>query len=135
MAWMRAVCGRLKSDYQFSAGIVYNNFPWAQSPTESKARAVEDAAEEVLSVRNKHVGATLADLYDPLAMPSELLKAHQHLDRTVDVLYGYKGQDSDVGRVAMLFELYQRLTSLFADSQKKGRKRKVAESSTQPVAS
>ena len=115
-AWMRTTCGRLKSDYRYSAKIVYNNFPWpdlsADSPKSDKKRlAIEAAAQEVLDARAAHPGATLADLYDPLTMPANLRKAHQHLDKAVDAAYTYKGPPDDAGRVAFLFGLYQSVTS------------------------
>ncbi len=107
-AWMRAVCGRLKSDYRYSAGIVYNNFPWPQS-TDGQISAIETAAQGVLDARAKYPASTLADLYDPLAMPPELVKAHKALDRAVDAAYGKKGFSSDAERVSFLFERYQEL--------------------------
>ena len=76
-AWVRAVCGRLKSDYRYSAGIVYNNFPWPQNPTEKQIQAIEQAAKTVLDTRAQYPGASLADLYDLLFMPPDLIKAHQ----------------------------------------------------------
>ena len=149
MAWMRTTCGRLKSDYQYSAKITYNNFPWpeftAKTP-KNKANtpvagvnnayaAIENAAKTVLDVRaGFQTGAqpaSLADLYDPLTMPPLLLKAHQKLDAAVDKAYeasgGKKAYKSDAERVAFLFELYQRLTSLLpADVAKTKRKAKIA---------
>ena len=116
MAWMRTVSGRMKSDYQYSIGIVYNNFPWpglsGDAPKPDKKRlAIEAAAEQVLDARAAHPDATLADLYDPLAMPARLRKAHHHLDKAVDTAYSYKGPTDDAGRVAFLFGLYQSVTS------------------------
>ena len=130
-AWMRYTCGRLKSDYRYSNTIVYNNFPWPELPQSSKPNqppapvnkaqaAIETAAQTVLDVRAKfqtgEQPATLADLYDPLTMPPELLKAHQKLDAAVDKAYeasgGKKSYKSDAERVAFLFELYQKFTSL-----------------------
>ena len=89
MAWVRQVGGRLKSDYRYSAKLVYNNYPWPQEPTEKKRAAVETAAQAVLDARKEHLarGCTLADLYDPLAMPLTLVKAHKALDRAVDRCY------------------------------------------------
>src|SRR5690606_7508529 len=83
MSWVRSVCGRLKSDYRYSAGIVYNNFPWPD-PTDVQRESISTAAQSVLDARAAHPGSTLADLYDPLTMPLDLLKAHQKLDRAVD---------------------------------------------------
>lgn len=112
MAWVRAVCGRIKSDYRYSAGIVYNNFPWPDAPTEVQVQAIEAGAKLVLDARASHPESTLADLYDPDAMPANLVKAHQVLDRAVDAAYGRKAFKSDADRVAFLFERYQAMSSL-----------------------
>lgn len=122
MAWMRAVCGRMKSDYQYSARIVYNNFPWPEAPTEKQREAIEEGAREVLTARDEFPRATLAELYDPLTMPPLLVKAHQRLDKAVDTAYAYKGQPTDAQRVAFLLELYQKLTSLFQVEEKRPRR-------------
>jgi len=84
MAWTNTVCGRLKSDYQYSAGIVYNNFPWPENPVDAQKQKIEAAAQAVLDARAVHPNASLADLYDPLTMPPNLVKAHQALDAAVD---------------------------------------------------
>ena len=110
-AWLRAVGGRLKSDYRYSASIVYNNFPWPE-PTEAQRAAIVATGQSILDARACYPDATLADLYDPLTMPAELRRAHQANDRAVDAAYGYKGDKADAPRVAFLFGLYQRLTSL-----------------------
>ena len=112
MAWMRAVCGRLKSDYQYSPGIVYNNFPWFDLAQMTHITAIEAAAKKVLAVRDLSPKSSLADLYDPVAMPPELQEAHQVLDKCVDSAYGYKGNKDDTGRAAFLFNLYHTYTSL-----------------------
>ena len=131
MAWMRTTCGRLKSDYSYSNTIVYNNFPWPvrllisdqkEPPAgiQSARSAIESGAQAVLDACAQFPGSSLADLYDPLAMPPALLKAHQKLDAAVDKAYelhsgdvkGKKSYKTDAERVAFLFELYQRLTSL-----------------------
>ncbi|MBN8473704.1 DNA methyltransferase [Sulfuritalea sp.] len=130
MAWMRAVCGRMKSDYQYSAQIVYNNFSWPTAATEKQSTDLEAAAQAVLDARaaefKRDAATTLATLYDPDLMPPALVKAHQALDRAVDAAYsadakglGFKGKwGGDRERVAFLFALYQRLTSLGdADTQ------------------
>jgi restriction-modification enzyme MmeI-like protein len=111
MAWVRSVCGRLKSDYRYSAGIVYNNFPWPQASTAKQRKAIEEAAQAVLDARGKHPGSSLAGLYDPLAMPPQLVKAHQRLDAVVDVAYSKRKFSGDSDRVAFLFELYQQISS------------------------
>jgi len=104
MAWMRAVCGRLKSDYRYSKDIVYNNFIWPEADDTQQA-AVTAAAQAVLDARSKYPDSTLADLYDPLTMPPELSKAHSKLDALVDKLYG-RTFATDADRVAHLFALY-----------------------------
>ncbi len=121
MAWLATVAGRLKSDYQYSASMVYNTFPLPE-PLDDKARAaIETAALGVLDARAAFPGSTLADLYDPPTMPPALVKAHQQLDKAVDAAYiaaekaaGRKVPklSSDAERVAFLFERYQALTSL-----------------------
>jgi hypothetical protein len=122
MAWVRATCGRLKSDYRYSKDIVYNNFPWPE-PTPKQRAAIETAAQAVIDARDQHPGATLADLYDPLSMPPNLVKAHHTLDRAVDAAYGKTNFASEGERVAFLFTIYERLTTLFpATPVKKPRK-------------
>jgi hypothetical protein len=125
-AWVRSTCGRLESRYRYSATIVYNNFPWPESPTDAQRAAIESAAQAVLDTRALFPGSTLADLYDPLTMPPALLKAHQKLDAAVDAAYGRKGFKTDAERVAFLFELYQRYTSLLPAEPAKSRRRKPA---------
>lgn len=107
-SWMRVVCGRMKSDYQYSNTIVYNNYPWP-SPVVRQKAAVEAAAQAVLDAREQFKGQTLADLYDPLAMPKLLRDAHKALDRAVDKCYRSAPFDSERQRVEYLFDLYQRL--------------------------
>jgi hypothetical protein len=123
MAWMRYMCGRLKNDYRYSKDIVYNNFPWPD-PTEKQIAEIEKAAREVLDTRTQFPNSSLADLYDPVAMPPDLSKAHQKLDKAVEAAYG-RTFDSDSQRVAYLFELYQKLCGeLFVDTKKRGKGRK-----------
>lgn len=110
MAWVRTVCGRIKSDYRYSAGIVYNNFPWPD-PTDRQRETIEAAAQAVLDARAAHPKATLADLYDPLTMPPNLIQAHQALDRAVDAAHGRKDFKTEAERMAFLFERYQALTA------------------------
>ena len=180
MVWMRQICGRIKSDYRYSSGLVYNNFPWPQldmsgytqtvpyvasglcvreaaariywssyheggepdpvpepakvvaarrraclSGDARKLEDVEDAARAVLGVRSRYPTSALADLYDPLAMPAELAKAHAGLDRAVDRCYRAAPFRSDRERVEFLFALYERLTAplLPAAGKKRGRGR------------
>jgi len=115
MAWVRTVCGRLKSDFRYSKDIVYNNFPWPMDASDGQREAIAKATQDVFDAREQFPESTLADLYDPLSMPPALVKAHQALDRAVDAAYvpsgGKKSWASDAERVAFLFQLYQRLTS------------------------
>ena len=107
MAWMRAVAGRLKSDYSYSNTIVYNNFPWP-SPTEEQRKRIEDTARGILQARVLYPDSSLADLYDPLTMPPELRKAHTANDRAVMQAYGMPIKETDEAAcVAWLMRLYQ----------------------------
>ena len=125
MAWAKQVCGRLESRYRYSNKLVYNNFPWPEPTTKQRA-AVEAAAQGVLDVRKKFPDATLADLYDPLAMPPALVKAHADLDRAVDRCYRPQPFDSDRHRVEHLFALYEKLTAPLIATPKKRRRKNVA---------
>ncbi len=125
ISWLGAVGGRLESRFQYSGTMVYNTFPWP-TPTDKQRTSIETAAQVVLDARAAHPGASLADLYDPLTMPPDLVKAHQKLDAVVDASYGYKGGSTDAARVAFLFGMYQQLTSLLpADCGKPRRARRV----------
>ncbi len=110
MAWVRAVSGRLESRYRYSAGIVYNNFPWPQ-PTSKQQSAIEKAAQGVLDARAAYPAASLADLYDPVGMPPDLVKAHRALDRAVDAAYNKTSFSTEAERVAFLFDLYRKATA------------------------
>lgn len=112
MAWTRYTCGRLKSDLRYSAGLVYNNFPWPQKVSGDRRKKIEGAAQNVLDVRAGFTEFSLADLYNPLTMPVPLLKAHRELDRAVDAAYSRRRFSGDADRVAFLFEQYQKLTEL-----------------------
>lgn len=125
MAWTKIVCGRLKSDYNYSSTIVYNNFPWPSSPSDKQKATVEARAQAVLDSRAKYPDATLADLYDPLTMPADLVKAHDQLDRAVELCYRQKPFASDRERVEFLFGLYEQLTApLIGEEPKPKRTRK-----------
>ncbi len=110
-AWMRYVGGSMKSDYQYSSQVIYNNFPWPEGITEKQRAAVAAAADSVLAAREKHPESSLADLYDPIAMPPALAKAHAALDRTVDRCYRSQPFASDRNRVEFLFSLFEKVTS------------------------
>ena len=111
MSWMRAVAGRLKSDYRYSNTIVYNNFPWPD-PTPEQKEAIEKTAQKILDARVLYPDASLADLYDPLTMPSELQKAHTENDKAVMRAYGMPIKETDEAAcVAWLMRLYQEKTT------------------------
>lgn len=111
MAWMRAVCGRLKSDYSYSNTIVYNNFPWPD-PTDAQKAKIEQTAQAILDARALYPESSLADLYDELTMPPELRKAHQNNDRAVMQAYGMSVKDTtESSCVAELMKLYQAKTA------------------------
>ena len=123
-AWMRYTCGRMKSDFRYEPSV-YNNFPWPDSPTDAQRQKIEAAAQAVLDARAQFPDASLADLYDPLTMPPALVRAHQKLDAVVDAAYGKKNFKNDAERVAFLFELYQKYTSLLPGVTKPKRARHV----------
>jgi hypothetical protein len=128
MAWVRLVAGRLKSDYRYSAKLVYNNYPWPENPTDKQKANVEAKAQAVLDARAKYPDSSLADLYDPLTMPPELVKAHEQLDKAVEQCYRSKPFESDRERVEYLFQLYEQLTAPLtaqADKPKRTRKKKT----------
>ena len=109
MAWVRTVCGRLKSDYDYSIKIVYNNFPWP-NPTDAQKQTIEQTAQAILDARAKYPDASLADLYDETTMPPELRKAHQANDRAVMAAYGFDTKISEAECVAKLMERYRQLS-------------------------
>jgi hypothetical protein len=125
MAWVKYVCGRLKSDYRYSKDIVYNNYPFPENITDKQKQTVETCAQAVLDTRSKYPDSSLADLYDPLTMPPDLLKAHQKLDKAVDLCYRPQPFTSELNRIEYLFELYEKLTApLLPTSKQKPTKRK-----------
>ena len=126
MAWMRAVCGRIKSDDRYSNNLVYNNYPFPEAVSEKQQAKVEEKAQAVLSARELFPGSTLSDLYDPLAMPKELHKAHRELDEAVDACYRRSPFKTELERLEYLFELYTKYAEplTHAMEQKPTRKRK-----------
>ena len=110
MAWVRTVCGRLKSDYRYSKDIVYNNFPWCTPTAEQKAK-IEQTAQGILDERAKFPDSSLADLYDELTMPPELRSAHRANDKAVMQAYGFAPAMSEQEIVAELMKMYRELTS------------------------
>ena len=108
MAWLRHIGGRLKSDYRYSIGLVYNTFPLPPGFADADTSGLDPLAQAVLDARAAHANATLADMYGPDLMPPDLRKAHQALDRAVDRLYRRKRFTSERERVEYLFALYER---------------------------
>lgn len=126
MSWMKYTCGRLKSDYRYSKDIVYNNFPWPESPTDKQKKAIEEAAQQVLDTRGLFPTSSLADLYDPNTMPPELNRAHQQLDKAVDQVYRSQAFNSEVKRIEFLFELYDKYTAGMFVKEKSAKVAKIA---------
>jgi hypothetical protein len=127
MTWVKYVCGRLESRFRYSNTIVYNNFPWPENPTEKQIRTVEEKAQNILDVRKEFPNSSLADLYDPLTMPAILVKAHQELDKAVDLCYRPQPFPNETKRIEFLFELYEKYTAgLFTiEKPKKNKKTNI----------
>lgn len=125
MAWVKHVCGRLKSDYRYSKDIVYNNYPWPENPNERQVKAIEEAAQKVLDARFQFPNSCLSDLYDPLTMPPALVKAHNELDKAVDLAYRPQPFTSEANRMVYLFELYEKYTADLFAKEKTSRLHKI----------
>lgn len=126
MVWVKYTCGRIKSDFRYSKNIVYNNYPFPKEPSDKNRQKVEKAAQKVLDVRAEFPESSLADLYDPLAMPPKLVKAHQVLDKAVDLCYRPQAFVSERNRIEFLFDLYEQYTAPLMVVDKKKKKRKKA---------
>lgn len=124
MTWVKYVCGRLKSDYRYSKDIVYNNYPFPENVNEKQKQKVETAAQAVLDTRAKYPDSSLADLYDPLTMPPDLVKAHQILDKAVDLCYRPQPFVSELNRIEFLFSQYEALNAPLLKPEKKKRTKK-----------
>jgi hypothetical protein len=118
MAWVRAIGGRLKGDFRISSEVTYNTFPWPDAPTGPARERVSEAAGRVITARDAHPDETLTTLYDPLAMPADLARAHSELDQNVDRLFG-RGSFDEVKRLSMLLQRYDQLTSVTASRRPK----------------
>ena len=125
IAWVKNICGRLKSDYRYSKDIVYNNYPWPDTPNEKQIKAIETAAQKVLDARLQFPKSSLADLYDPLTMPPILVKAHNDLDKAVDLAYRPQPFTSEANRMVFLFELYEKYTADIFTKEKPKRTKKT----------
>ncbi|MFA5805722.1 MAG: DNA methyltransferase [Melioribacteraceae bacterium] len=124
-AWMRQVCGRIKNDYRYSNKLVYNNYPFPESPSEKQTLRVEEAVKKMLAVREKYFkkGSSLADLYDHVAMPKDLTDAHKEIDDAVDQCYRKEKFTTELNRLEYLFELYKKYTQPLIGLEKKKKKK------------
>ncbi len=111
MTWMKYTCGRIKSDFRYSNELVYNNFPWPDKPLKKNVDRVNEKAKLVLKIREEYPDCSLADLYDPIAMPALLAKAHKELDKAVDLCYRAQPFKDEMGRIEFLFSLYNQLVN------------------------
>ncbi len=126
MAWVNYVCGRLESRYRYSKDIVYNNYPWPKEPSVKNKKKIEDCTQKVLDARAEFPDSSLADLYDPLTMPPKLVKAHQALDKAVDLCYRPQAFSNEMIRIEFLFGLYKEYTEpLLVEGKQKGNKKVV----------
>jgi hypothetical protein len=126
MAWVKNICGRLKSDFRYSNSIVYNNFPWPENPNDKQIKAIEIAAQKVLDTRLQFPKSKMADLYEPDGMPPALVKAHNELDKAVDLAYRPQPFSSEANRMVFLFELYEKYTADLFTKEKPKKTKKTA---------
>jgi hypothetical protein len=124
MTWVRYVCGRLESRFRYSNTIVYNNYPFPENVSDKQKQKVETAAQKVLDTRANYPDSSLADLYDPLTMPPDLVKAHQTLDKAVDLCYRPQPFVNELNRIEYLFSLYEALSAPLLKVEKKKRTKK-----------
>ncbi|HEY9701016.1 MAG TPA: type IIL restriction-modification enzyme MmeI, partial [Allocoleopsis sp.] len=131
--WVKYVCGRLKSDYRYSKDIVYNNYPFPENVTDKQKEKVEKAAQLVLDIRAKYPDSSLADLYDALSMPPDLVKAHQNLDKAVDLCYRSQPFVNELNRIEFLFNLYENLQTPLLKPEKKKKIKKAITPNPKPL--
>ncbi|WP_373480808.1 DNA methyltransferase [Geminocystis sp.] len=124
MTWVKYICGRLKSDYRYSKDIVYNNYPFPENVTEKQRGKVANLAQKILDIRAKYPDSSLADLYDTLTMPPDLVKAHNNLDKAVDLCYRSQPFTNELNRMEFLFNLYENLNTPLLKIEKKKRNSK-----------
>nr|WP_317131235.1 MULTISPECIES: type IIL restriction-modification enzyme MmeI [unclassified Polaribacter] len=123
MTWVKYTCGRIKSDFRYSNEMVYNNYPWPLEPSEKNQNRVEEKAQKVLEMRLEFPESSLADLYHPFMMPPKLVKAHQQLDKAVDLCYRPQAFANENARIEYLFDLYNRYTAPLLSEKKPKRKK------------
>ncbi len=122
-AWVKYTCGRIKSDYRYSNVLVYNNFIWPENTSEKQIKTIEKTAQIILDVRAEFPKSSLAHLYNPLTMPPALVKAHQDLDKAVDLAYRSQPFTTEAKRIEFLFELYEKYTADLFTKEKVKRKK------------
>ena len=124
MSWVNYVCGKLENRFRYSNEIVYNNFPFPENPTEKQIKKVEEKAKKILEIRNEFPNSSLSDLYNVLSMPPKLFKAHNELDKAVDLCYSNQIFESQNKRMEFLFDLYNKYNEplLNFKKEKKGSK-------------
>ena len=122
MTWLKYTCGRMKSDYIYSIQIVYNNYPWPKEPSAKNKETVETKAQKILDIRTEFPESSLADLYDRLTMPPKLVKAHQELDKAVDLCYRPHAFTNETARIEFLFDLYNEYTMPLLQKEKTKKK-------------
>ena len=126
IAWVKYTCGRLESRFRYSNTIVYNNYPFPDNPNDKQVKAIETASQKVLDARLQFPNSSLADLYDPLTMPPTLVKAHNELDKAVDLAYRPQTFTSEANRMVFLFELYEKYTADLFTKEKPKKTKKTA---------
>jgi type I restriction-modification system DNA methylase subunit len=135
MTWFKLTCGRLKSDLRYSNSLVYNNFPWPVSPSDKQVKNIEIAAKKVLDVRADFPDSSLADMYNLASMPPALIKAHNELDKAVDMAYRPKPFTSEANRMEFLFGLYEQYTADLFTKEKTKKLKKTSKSDKSDKAS
>ena len=124
--WTQNICGKLEGRIRYSNTLGYNNFPFPENPTDKQIKAIEEKAQKVLDTRAEFPSNSLADLYDPLSMPPQLVKAHNELDKAVDLAYRSQPFTSEANRMEFLFELYEKYTAdLFTKEKPKKAKKTI----------
>jgi hypothetical protein len=127
ITWTRYTCGRMKSDFRYSNTLTYNNFPWPANPSNAHKKTIIDASQQILEIRKSLNDQSLADLYDPYSPSVELFKAHQKLDKAVDLCYRAQPFTSEAKRIEYLFELYEKYTGGLFQPEKKSKKKQTQE--------
>jgi hypothetical protein len=125
MTWIKNMCGRIKSDYRYSNELVYNNYPFPENPSQRQVTAIEIASQKVLDARLQFPNSSLADLYDPLTMPPALVKAHNELDKAVDLAYRPQAFTTEANRLVFLFDLYEKYTANLFTKPKPSKRIKI----------